>query len=219
MKQMQFSKGQKALIAGGIAATATLVGSLAWAADIASAKREVPTFSAVSLNGSMDVDVTVGGKQSVEIFGDARDLDHIETEVRGDTLRVKVERHYRLKDHIRVVVSMADLHGLAINGSGDANARNIDAKAFAMDINGSGDAHLSGKCESVTYEINGSGDIDADAFKCVDASVEINGSGDIGLTATGELALEVNGSGDITVYGKPRLRKFSSHGSGDLTIK
>ncbi len=198
--------------------SALLVAGTALAADDNSV-RDVDTFDRVSTRGSMDLEISVGGSQQVEIFGDSRDLDNITTEVRGGVLRIRQERGYHMRDNVRVVISVADLNGIAINGSGDATATNIDSASFAMEINGSGDAELSGACQDVGYEINGSGDIEADNFKCQNAKVEINGSGDMTISASEELSVEINGSGDIDVYGEPRLKKFSSHGSGSINLR
>lgn len=183
------------------------------------AVRDLPVFTAVSLRGSMDVTVTSGEDQRVEIIAEPEMLEYIRTRVVGGELRIWTKRRrglFNWSRHIEVRISMADLRGLEINGSGDARASGIDAKKFALGINGSGDATLKGRCETVSYEINGSGDIDGRALKCVDGTVEINGSGDVDLALSGKLSAEINGSGDILAIGSPRIERFSSHGSGSI---
>ncbi len=186
------------------------------------AVRDLPTFTAVSLRGSMDLVVTSGEDQRVEIIAKPEMLEYIHTRVTRGELRIWTDRKSRLfsrRGRIEVHVSMADLRGIEINGSGDARASGIDTDKFALEINGSGDATLQGRCETVSYEINGSGDIDAAALKCVDGSVEINGSGDADIALTGKLSAEINGSGDILALGAPRIERFSSHGSGSIRTK
>lgn len=183
------------------------------------AVRDLPTFTAVSLEGSMDVTVTSGEDQRVEIIADPEMLEYIRTRVTRGELRIWTKRRGRLFSRhgkIEVRISMADLRGIEINGSGDAKASGIDTDKFALEINGSGEATLQGRCETVSYEINGSGDIDATALKCVDADIEINGSGDADIFATGKLTAEINGSGDILAIGGPRINRFSSSGSGSI---
>ena len=182
------------------------------------AVRDLPVFTSVSLDGSMTLDVTAGEKQRVEISADPELLEYIRTRVRNGELRVWTKRGARRfnRGKIKLTISMAELEGVEINGSGDVVARNIDSDRFDLEINGSGDADLQGKCGSVSYEINGSGDIDAAALKCVDADVEINGSGDADIAATGKLSAEINGSGDIVAHGAPRISRFSSSGSGSI---
>lgn len=186
------------------------------------AVRDLPVFTAVSLRGSMDLVVISGEDQHVEIIAKPEMLEYIHTRVTRGELRIWTDRKSRLfsrRGKIVVHISMADLRGIAINGSGDARASGIDTDKFALEINGSGDATLQGRCETVSYEINGSGDIDAAALKCVDGSVEINGSGDADIALTGKLSAEINGSGDILALGAPRIERFSSHGSGSIRTR
>lgn len=184
--------------------------------------RALPVFTAISMRGSMDLTVTAGEEQRVEIIAAPEMLEYIRTRVTGGELRVWTKRRNRLFNRlgkIELRISMADLQGIEINGSGDVRASSIDTDRFALEINGSGDADLQGKCGSVSYEINGSGDVDGAALKCVDAEVEINGSGDVDLWASGKLNAEINGSGDILASGGPRIGRFSSHGSGSISTR
>ena len=185
------------------------------------AVRDLSTFTSVSLDGSMSLVATAGEDQRVEITADPEMLEYIRTRVRNGELRIWTKRGAprRGRNKIEINISVAELEGVEINGSGDVVARKIDSEKFAMEINGSGDADLQGKCGSVSYEINGSGDIDAKALKCVDADIEINGSGDAEISATGKLSAEINGSGDIVAFGAPRLNRFSSSGSGSIRTK
>ena len=189
------------------------------------AVRDLPAFTEVSLRGSMDLVVTSGTSgedQRVEIIAKPEMLEYIHTRVTRGELRIWMDRKsgfFSRRGKIKVHISMADLQGIEINGSGDARASGIDTDNFAMEINGSGDAVLQGRCETVSYEINGSGDIDAVALKCVDGSVEINGSGDARIAVTGKLSAEINGSGDILALGAPLIERFSSHGSGSIRTR
>lgn len=196
----------------GVTATAT-------AKEDANEVREVSTFTAISLHGSMDMVVEAGKKQRVEIFADARDIEFIKTEVKGGELRVKVEKHHHLRDGVRLSITVQDLNEVSVNGSGDIVASGVDSDDFDAEVNGSGDIDLSGKCIQGEYEINGSGDIDAVDMKCETVSIEINGSGDMAISASEYFSVDINGSGDVDVYGEPRLRKLSSNGSGDVNMR
>jgi hypothetical protein len=183
------------------------------------AVRDLPVFTEVSLEGSMDLIVTSGEDQRVEIIAEPEMLEYIRTRVVRGQLRIWTKRRGRIFNRhgkIELRISMADLQGIEINGSGDARASGIDTDKFSLEINGSGEADLQGKCRSVSFEINGSGDIEARELKCVDASVEINGSGDAKISASGKLTAEINGSGDILAIGGPRINRFSSSGSGSI---
>ena len=77
------------------------------------------------------------------------------------------------------------------------------------------EARLSGRGESLTVSISGSGDLDAKAFPVRDASVSIAGSGDVELRlAGGTLDAQIAGSGDVSWSGEGKVGAVATAGSG-----
>ena len=185
--------------------------------------RDTDTFEAVSLNGSMDVNVTVGGDFKVEVVADADVQEYIKTEVRNGVLHIRPERGSRRemrrsRSQVLINVTMPSIRGFRINGSGDALVRNINGGDFEVDLNGSGDMELVGSCDHVVLDVNGSGDIEARDLACTSGMIEINGSGDVSVTINGNVEVDTRGSGDIDLYGDSRLTRFQSRGSSDISL-
>ncbi len=209
------SKGLAAGIA--ILMGATMLISPAWAADD-SETRDVPEFSRIVIEGAMDINVSVGERQEVEVSADRGYLSRVETRVQRDTLYITQEgRRWRGAD-IEITISVENLTAFIIEGAADVDITGIDSDSFLLEIDGAGDVTLEGTCGDVEIEINGAGDIDAENFKCKSVDITINGAGDADVYASESVRAVLNGVGDITVYGNPSRVRPSIHGLGSFEV-
>jgi hypothetical protein len=221
------------------AAAIALAASSAFA-DTAEETRDVKAFTRVALQGSMDVEVKVGPKQSVRVVADDDVIEDLRTRVKGDTLKIYLEdRHYRRIEKLEVYITVPTLEGVGVHGSGDMYVEDAKADEFDVDVHGSGDAvvmntetgqlnidlhgsgdiKIDGTCSDVDVEVHGSGDVKASKMKCANADVSINGSGDVDVFADKSAKLSVHGSGDIKISGAPDKINTSVRGSGDIHVR
>ena len=216
----------------------------ATADDASEQMRSLDTFTSIRNKGSFEVYVTVGDEQSVKVTADSDIIEHVETEVRGDTLHIQLEdrgnwRGYRNIEVLRLDIVVQSLEAVRVDGSGDFEVRGlssgdfranvngsgdidlIDAKAdrLSIDIKGSGDVEVSGECNTLDIEIKGSGDVSGRRMSCNDGDIGIMGSGDVSATLKESVDVGIMGSGDVTVWGKPAKVKSRSMGSGDVVLR
>ena len=232
MKKLQTTAAVAAMVLG--------FGMNAQAASTSEEMRDVSSFKEIRLMGSMDVEVAVGGKQSVKVIADSDIIEHLETTVSGDTLRVKLESgHYGNIKVMRVVITVPELVATSIQGSGDMYVDGAVADNFELDLQGSGDAvfkkakfgkididlqgsgdiELDGACEDITIDLQGSGDVDAGDLECKTGEVDLRGSGDVEFFATMSANVGVYGSGDVVVHGSPDKVNTRVRGSGDIIMR
>ncbi|MBZ5859189.1 head GIN domain-containing protein [Flavihumibacter profundi] len=111
---------------------------------------------------------------------------------------------------------LADSNSLTIGtrGSGDITLQvqvpEVIAKSF-----GSGNIKLTGETRTVSLETAGSGDLTAEDLKAETVTIDINGSGNATVNASKSLEVSVKGSGDVGYKGNPAL-KTDIKGSGNL---
>jgi len=184
---------------------------------LASDYRDVKEFNKIRTSGSADIYITVGEKQSIKVTFDDNIIEHIQTEVKGKTLRVFCEKSYRSRKNCRVDITVADLRGIVVKGSGDIHIENLRGEFFEYTLKGSGDMDAQGEIEELELNLYGSGDIDTRELKAQNAYAVIKGSGDISVYAENELDCSVYGSGDIRYYGDPK--DISKHVAGSGSIK
>ncbi|WP_262693094.1 head GIN domain-containing protein [Kordiimonas aquimaris] len=227
------------------ACVVTLAGiSGAIAADTSEEMRDIEAFNQIKNKGSFEVNVTVGGEQSVKITADSDIMGDIETEVRGDTLHIELDnerkwrRNHRI-DVLRVDITVPSLEAAMVYGSGDFTITGLSGGNFktsvhgagdvelidatvddlSIDIKGSGDVEASGTCNSLDVEVKGSGDVSARKMECATGDVGIMGSGDVAVHLKEKADVGIMGSGDVDVWGKPESVKSRSMGSGDVTLR
>jgi hypothetical protein len=204
---------------------------------------QVGQFQQIEVAGPYDVEVRTGSNVSVAATGSERLLSKTVVEVRGGELLIHPQENhgfhlFSFGSHgsARFVVTVPQLTGAKIAGSGDIKIDKVQGNAFDGSVAGSGDLAVaamdvqslnlsiagsggikagSGRAQSVTYGITGSGDIDAGAVAANAAKVSIAGSGSIRAQAHGTADVSVMGSGDVDVTGGAKCTVNKS-GSGDV---
>ncbi|HEY0412914.1 MAG TPA: head GIN domain-containing protein [Allosphingosinicella sp.] len=199
-------------------------------------------FDRVSLAGSPDVVVTVGGAPSVRAEGDAELLDRLEIVVKDGTLSIGYKQGGswswdmgRHRGHVTVYVTAPTLAGAAIGGSGDMRIDKVEGNAFAgaiggsgdmaigamkvgnatFSIAGSGDIQAAGTAQQAKLSVAGSGDIDAVGLQSRAATVAVVGSGDVRVRASDTADVSIMGSGDVEIVGGAKCN-IHKMGSGDV---
>lgn len=199
-------------------------------------------FDRISLAGSPDVVVTVGGQPSIRAEGDQEALDRLEISNVNGELRIGLRNtsggnwfSWHSHDNVTVHVTLPALAGAAVAGSGDMRIDRVQGERFAGAITGSGDMNVGslavgeaalsvtgsggitaiGTARRATASVTGSGDLNLERLEAGDATLALAGSGDIAIRATQSAAIELRGSGDITVTGPARCT-ISKSGSGEV---
>jgi hypothetical protein len=180
--------------------------------------RDVPPFTALRVDSSAAVHITVGG-QTTEVTVEADDnlLPIITTEVRGDTLLISSEGSYQTRRNVKVTIATPGLTSVVVNGSGDIVARGVRGDWFTATVNGSGTVTATGELGSIDARINGSGDLRLTELTARRASITIAGSGGASVNASESLHAHVSGSGDIRYQSHPQMKLNTRiEGSGNV---
>lgn len=204
----------------------------------------VAAFKAIEVAGPYDVQVSTGGNPAVSATGPQQMIEHMVVEVRGDRLTIRPEEQHGMfrfgwhsNGNVRVQVTVPQLEGASIAGSGDIRVNQIKGQQFEgsvagsgnlgvdqlevqtlrLSIAGSGDVRATnGRAQSAKYEIAGSGGINARGLETQMADVSIAGSGSVMAHATTQADVSIMGSGNVEVTGGAKCN-LSKHGSGSLS--
>lgn len=199
---------------------------------------EVGAFERVSLLGSQNVVVTVGGAPSVRAEGSAKALERLEVKVEGGELRIGYRSNSIFSgSHGRttVHVTVPSLRGASIKGSGDMRIDKVEGGDFDAGIAGSGDMAIeamqvgtaritvagsgavtaAGTAEQAEITVAGSGDIGLGGLQAKRAKVSVAGSGDVSAFASESAEVSIMGSGDVRIAGTSNC-KVNKRGSGSV---
>lgn len=196
------------------------------------------SYDDIKASGSMGFRLIKGTEGKISIKGDSNLMEYIITEVKGNSLHVKIKDGYNLKPSETIVITIpyesisfvslagsgdlensgtikADTFKVALAGSGDIDLT-IESEAIESKIAGSGDIKLKGITKNLTIVVAGSGDFDGDTLRSTNVEAKIAGSGDISVVCNGELTVKIAGSGDVKYSGKPTKKNTSIAGSGSV---
>jgi hypothetical protein len=228
-----------------IAASALLAGCQVHAQDggpTVNKNYSVGNFSAIEVAGPYEVEVRTGSNPSVAARGGEKLLERTIVEVQGDKLVIHPQKQHGFfqwsfgHGGAHFVVTVPQLHGATIAGSGDIKVDKVAGPAFEGEVAGSGGIDVasmqvqqlklsiagsggvkagSGTAQNANYDIAGSGDIDAGGVQSQALKVSIAGSGGVKAHASGTADVSIMGSGDVEVSGGAKCN-VSKQGSGDV---
>jgi hypothetical protein len=204
--------------------------------------RDVGAFTKVALAIPGTLHLRQGEARSVEVEATPRVLDHLETVVEGDRLKIRDESNFfeRMfngggEGDIDVYVTAPTIEAVSIAGAGSIVGETlIEASSLDLENAGSGDMDLEvvtstlrtsiagsgtvrvrGTAEDVRIRIAGSGTIDGLDLETATADIQVAGSGDTRLHVTERLSAQIMGSGDVEYRGSPSI-DTSILGSGTV---
>lgn len=180
--------------------------------------RSLTSFDKITISGGFEkVVLTSGASESIAIDAPGVDPEDVITEVKGNSLEVRMKKGVH-KDHkIRLNITYRHLSEVNNSGSSDIEASSaikgesfefhssgsgdftgaFDVKNLKIKISGSSDMKISGKADKQAIAISGSGDVNARDLAGSEASVAISGSGDVALHVNGPVKTSVSGSGSV----------------------
>lgn len=177
-------------------------------------------FDSVQLQGTADLDITVGSKASVSFEGNEDAIRNIRTVVRGDTLFIsrKDGNWFWNNDRGKVTahITVPSLDRLDMRGSSNITIAGSESGSSSITISGAGRLVADGKLDWLSLVINGTGRADLTDMQIETAKVVVNGAGQVSLDVRKNLDATVNGTGDIVYAGEPEHVSSRVHGVGSV---
>jgi hypothetical protein len=182
--------------------------------------RTVGGFSKVELAGSGELTIDQTGSESLTIEAGDKVLPNLTSAVVGDTLVLGTKGGTVLTPGARISyhLTVKNLTGLTVSGSGKVVAAKIITDALSSDISGSGTITVGGSAPDQRLTISGSGTYEAGDLAGKTMRADISGSGNAVVAVSDALDVTISGSGSLTYSGDPTVQKDIS-GSGSVTKK
>ncbi len=199
--------------------------------------RMVSSFDQVSLNGQGDLIITQGEQESLQIEAEDNLIPVIETEVRGNTLHIGTKNNTSINPTkpVKFFLTMKDISGLEISGSGDITSDSVtaddllldvnglgnvmidalSAESLEVDISGVGDVRVAGQVVRQVIQISGVGEYAGADLESETGMVKVSGSRNATVWVNQTLGVEIDGSGRVNYYGSPTVNQDIS-GAGEV---
>ena len=180
--------------------------------------RTVAPFTGVTLAGTNNLIVRVGGAQSVVVRADDNVVSHVTTRVLAGRLVVgNTHGSFSGKTPMTVTISVPRLDNVTLGGSGTIALTGIDTNRLTVSIGGNGVVHASGSADRLDVALAGTGDAELRGLTAKAVRVTVTGSGHVVVTATRRLDAAVPGTGSIGYAGDPPHVTTSITGTGAIT--
>lgn len=199
-------------------------------------------FTALKVSSGVNVYLSQGSTESVEIEAEEEAFPYIIAEVDKDhvlVLRMKntSKRWFKNMEPVNIYVSFigldniqlsggSDVYGqgeltfdkLRISSSGGADLRmQLEADELEVSSSGGSDVVLSGVAAYFKGTASGGSDIKARELEAEVAEVSASGAADVHVRATRELKASASGASDIVYYGNPEKVEVRESGASDIT--
>lgn len=211
---------RRALALLAVGSVVTACSATAGSGQLATQSRQVSGFTSVELTGVGELSIDQTGTESLTVSAEDNLLPLLTSRVEGDTLILGKKPNTRIvtTKPITYTLTMKDITGLAVSGSGTINAPKLTTAALRIEISGSGVITTAGNADDQSLEISGSGRYLADGLTSKTTTAEISGSGTANVVASNALDVKISGSGTLTYSGNPQVSQTVS-GSGRLIKK
>ncbi len=224
----RFSAGRIVLLVLIVAAVAFFLGRQDWETSLsfdngvdgsgvaATQTRTLDAFTAIDLAGVSEVTVRVGAKQTVVVQADDNLINRVKTDVQHGVLVVSEHGSFARNLPMSVEVTVPNLDGTRLRGSGMMSVEGIHAQKFTAEVPGSGTLIISGTADQLEASLAGSGDMQLGHLAARSVTASVLGSGRLEVQATQTLDASVSGSGAIIYSGHPATLRQSVNGSGAI---
>ena len=194
--------------------------------------RAVGNFNALSVGGSYDVEVKIGPVASVVVEADDNIIKFIETDVSGNTLKIRTENNHGFSDvHMKVYVTTPSLKNIKASSSADVIVQNVlesndrlsfrasssasikaevNAPEIESDASSSATITLSGRTKNHDTQASSSSDIKAFDLLSENTTAKASSSATIRVHASVSLDAKASSSADIEYKGAAKVNSSTS---------
>ena len=196
---------------------------------VASETRPVSGFDQISACCGMQLILTQGEIESLEIEADDNLLPEIVSTVSGGKLTIRFKdtnggTQYRPTQPIRLTVSAIHIRDLEISGGGSLEAAKIDTNRLDIDLSGGSQARTGSiTADTVGVIVSGGGDFSVEDLQLSHLDIDLSGGSTASIQALvgDSLKLGSSGGGKITLAGSVAEQDVSFSGgteykAGDL---
>lgn len=216
-----------------------LLSLLALGAALAQEVRNVPTFHAIKLSGGLELTLTAGATQRVEVATEPAELaQYLTTTVADGTLTLRFEHpggNVR-GQHLRVAVTADQLTAIAAGGgsvvkasgafaaptfaleaaSGSVVHADLRVRDLTVSAHGGSVLELTGQADKLMLSANGGSIFSGTDLLATACQAQANGGSIVRLSAKDSLTATADGGSSIKYHGSPQV---TTHASGGSTIK
>jgi hypothetical protein len=207
--------------------------------NVVTQTRDLSEFSAIKVSSGIDVYLTQGEPQHVEVEADENLQQWIKTDVNGNELNIYSDKSIRLARTKKVKIVCKSLEKIEISSAGDVTGLNrfktdkldinmtsagdlkfeVEADEVRISISSAGNADLKGITRIFNAELSSAGDLNAYELESKIADVTVSSAGSAHIFVTDEARFRSSSAGNISYKGNPSIREINTSSAGSVNKK
>jgi hypothetical protein len=196
-------------------------------------------FIGIKVGSGIDVFITYGDEQRVEVEADENLQDWIRTEVEDRVLRIYTDKTIRLAKAKRVNITCKTLDKINVSSAGDVTGLSrfqtdvidielssagdlkfeVDAKEIDISLSSAGNADLKGTAGILKADLSSAGDLNAFELEAKVVDVSVSSAGNARIFVTEEASFRSSSAGSIFYKGEPSIKEIHTSSAGSVNKK
>jgi len=209
----------------------TVGGRITGSGVVRTETRQLPDFTAVSVDYPADVVIQQGDVQSASVEAEDNLLPQLATRVSGGILYIEDRQPFATRVDptrpVKITLTVKDLHQLNCPSAGTVSIEGLQTDSLHLSASGAGHVALTGLVVStLTFDLSGAGSVDAGGsagsldlgisgfgsfngsqLAAQRADVDISGAGSATLWVKDQLSANISGVGSVNYYGSPKVSR------------
>lgn len=198
--------------------------------------RDVHEFSGIRVGSGIDVFVTQGETQNVEVVADENLQEWIRTEVEGSVLHIFVEKSIRMAESKRVNITCKTIDRLDISSAAEVNGLSrfntdkldidlssagklkfeVEAGEISLSASSAAKGYLQGKAQKITADLSSAGEMDGFDLETKVCDISVSSAGRARTWVTDEASFQASSGGNINYKGEPKIRNINTSSGGSV---
>jgi len=179
--------------------------------------RTINAFTEIDAGGAFEIEWE-SGSPSLRITTDENLLSYVESDVAGDTLRLRTHEQIWPTHGIKVVISSPTRAGARIRGAVKLTAKQLTGPKFALEASGASHVSLDGNVDELLADTTGASELEAGGLQTRTAEISTTGAADAEVAVAQTLKVAITGAGKVSYSGNPTIEKHIT-GAGSVHRK
>jgi len=176
--------------------------------------RTISAFTEIDAGGAFEIEWQ-SGSPALHITTDENLLSYVESDVSGDTLRLRTHDQIWPTHGIKVVISSPTRGAARIRGAVKLTVKQLTGPKFALESSGASHVSLDGNIDELLADMTGASKLEAGGLQTRVAEISTTGAGDAEVAVAETLKVAITGAGKVTYSGNPKIEKHIT-GAGSI---
>ena len=201
--------------------------------------RDLQEFSGIKVGSGIDVFVTQGETQKVEVEADENLQEWIRTEVEGSVLHIYVEKSIRMAKSKKVSISCKAIDRLDISSAAEVTGLSrfktdkldidlssagklkfeVEAGEIRLSASSAAKGYLKGTAQKITADLSSAGEMAAFDLETKVCDISVSSAGKARTWVTDEASFQASSGGNINYTGEPKIRNINTSSGGSVNKK